>query len=67
MGGYAICGGKAAAKLGGSPGTGGMATAGASGGRPASIPGGSIGGAVIIPGELVPFTGSFNHNEKMST
>lgn len=44
-----------------------MATAGASGGRPASIPGGSIGGAVIIPGELVPFTGSFNHNEKMST
>lgn len=64
MGGNAI-GGCKAAMVGGSPGTGGMATADASGDNPASIPGGNIGGAVIRPGELVPFTGSCTHFDKL--
>lgn len=54
----AMFGGAKAAMLGARPGTGGMATADASGDNPVSIPGGRIGGAVIRLGELVPFTGS---------
>lgn len=60
IGGNAI-GGCKAAIAGGSPGTGGMATAEASGDNPVSIPGGNIGGAVIMPGELVPLTESCTH------